>query len=86
VFTPGMDTPEGVRVPDGKFYKYHYAMDDKHVRDGDPIDPTCDCYLCRNHSKAYLHHLFKVNDPAAMRLATIHNLRFYGRLMELLAD
>ena len=85
VFNPGMDTPDGVRAPEGRFYKYHYAMDDRHVRDGGPVDPTCDCALCRNHSRAYLRHLFKVNDPGAMRLATAHNLRFYGRLMELLS-
>ena len=38
------------------------------------------------HSRAYLQHLFKVGDPQAMRLATAHNLRFYGRLMEYLRD
>ena len=37
-------------------------------------------------SRYYLHHLFKMNDPQAMHLATVHNLRFYGRLMELLAN
>ena len=86
VFNEGCDTPEGVRRADGKFYKYHDAMDDKHVRDGGPIDPTCDCELCRNHSRAYLHHLFKMNDPQAMHLATAHNLRFYGRLLQLLRN
>ena len=49
-----------------------------------PVDARCDCILCKNHSRAYLHHLFKVGDPYALRLATAHNLRFYGRLMELL--
>ena len=86
VFADGCDNPDGVRRPDGKFYKFHYALDDKHARDGGPIDPGCDCELCRNHSRAYLHHLFKVGDPQAMHLATAHNLRFYGRLMELLRD
>ena len=86
VFNEGCDTPEGVRREDGKFYKYHYAMDDKHVRDMSPVYPTCDCELCRNHSRDYLHHLFKKNDPQAMHLATAHNLRFNGRLMELLAN
>ena len=86
VFADGCDNPDGVRRPDGKFYKFHYALDDRHARDGGPIDPGCDCELCRNHSRAYLHHLFKVGDPQAMHLATAHNLRFYGRLMELLRD
>ena len=40
------------------------------------------CALCRRCSKAYLQHLFKVGDAQAQRLATAHNLRFYGRLME----
>ena len=77
VFNPGMDTPDGVRVPDGKFYKYHYAMDDKHARDGRPVDENCDCELCRRHSKAYLHHLFKAQELLALEIASIHNLAFY---------
>lgn len=83
-WVPGMDTPEGVRRPDGKFYKFLYILDDDHRREGGPVDERCDCVLCKNHSRAYLHHLFKVGDPYALRLATAHNLRFYGRLMELL--
>lgn len=86
VFREGMDTPDAVRAPDGRFYGYLYALDAAHCRDSRPVDPSCDCALCRNHSRAYLHHLFKVGDPRAMALATAHNLRFYGRLMELLRD
>ena len=82
----GMDTPEGVRREDGRFYKFLSILDDEHRREEGPVDPACDCVLCRSHSRAYLHHLFKVNDPYALRLATAHNLRFYGRLMELLDD
>jgi queuine tRNA-ribosyltransferase len=79
VFQPGAGLHE-------KFYKHMYIMDDKYCRDSRPVDEECDCALCRNHSRAYLHHLFRMNDPAAMRLATAHNLRFYGRLMERLRD
>ena len=86
VFREGCATREGVRRADGKFYRYHYAMDPEHCRDPRPVDDKCDCELCRSHSRAYLHHLFKVGDPKAMQLATAHNLRFYGRLMELLRD
>ena len=85
-FKKGMDTPEGVRVPDGKFYSFQYMLDDKHARDDGPIDEHCDCILCRRYSRAYLHHLFKCGDPQAFRLATAHNLRFYGRLMELIQN
>lgn len=82
VFDPGQDTPDGVRREDGKFYHFHYAMDESYIRDGAPVDETCDCALCRRYSRAYLQHLFKVGDAQAQRLATAHNLRFYGRLME----
>ena len=83
---PGMETPEGVRRADGKFYRFLYILDEAHRRDARPVDEACECILCKNHSRAYLHHLFKVGDPYAFRLATAHNLRFYGRLMELLSD
>lgn len=48
----------------------------------DPISKNCDCHTCKNFSRAYLHHLFKIKDSSAFRLATIHNLRFYTMLME----
>ena len=46
-----------------------------------PIDPDCDCHACEHFSRAYIHHLQKVNEILGARLATIHNLRFYLRLM-----
>ena len=53
----------------------------KFTKDLKPIDPCCDCYTCQNFSRAYLRHLFQSEDPLALRLATIHNLRFYLTLM-----
>jgi queuine tRNA-ribosyltransferase len=47
-----------------------------------PIDPSCDCLACTRFSAAYLHHLFRNEELLGYRLATIHNLRFLGRLME----
>ncbi len=47
----------------------------------EPIDPTCDCPACR-HTVAYLHHLFRLGEAAAWRLLSLHNLRFYARLMD----
>jgi queuine tRNA-ribosyltransferase len=47
-----------------------------------PIDPDCDCYTCKNFSAAYLHHLFRAKELLALRLGTIHNLRFILRLMQ----
>ena len=45
-----------------------------------PLDPTCDCYTCRNYSAAYVHHLFKAEELLGHRLASIHNLRYLARL------
>jgi queuine tRNA-ribosyltransferase len=50
--------------------------------DHSPLDITCDCYTCRHFSRAYLRHLFVSREILAMILNTIHNVRFYERLME----
>ena len=61
----------------------YYAPDkEKHYYDDKPVDADCGCLLCTNYSRAYLRHLFKIKDLTAVRLATIHNLRFYSKLME----
>jgi queuine tRNA-ribosyltransferase len=49
--------------------------------DESPIDPDCDCFTCRNHSRAYLRHLCRAGEFSFYRLATLHNLRFLVRLM-----
>lgn len=54
----------------------------KYKDDLRPLDPTCDCYACRHFSRAYLHHLQKVNEILGARLNTIHNLRYYLNLMQ----
>ena len=54
----------------------------KYERDFRPLDAECDCYTCRNYSRAYLRHLFKCNEGLGMRLLSIHNLRFLTKLME----
>ena len=46
-----------------------------------PVEDGCPCYTCRNFSAAYLHHLFRAGELLALRLATLHNLSFYMRLM-----
>ena len=55
---------------------------EKYKLDTNPIDPACDCPVCRTYSRAYLRHLFKAEEILAMRLAVLHNLYFYNRLME----
>lgn len=57
-------------------------MNAKYERDLLPIDESCTCPTCRNHSRAYLRHLFKANEMLGMRLAVQHNLYFYNTLME----
>ncbi len=54
----------------------------KYAHDFGPLDDTCDCYTCRNFSRAYIRHLFKAGEITGARLASIHNLRFLLRLME----
>ncbi len=53
----------------------------RHRTDTGPIDPSCDCYTCRNFSRAYLHHLFRAGESLGGRLNTIHNLHYYQTLM-----
>lgn len=49
--------------------------------DFSPLDPTCDCYVCKNYTRAYLRHLFVSREMLAARLLSYHNLYFLGRLM-----
>jgi queuine tRNA-ribosyltransferase len=54
----------------------------QYERDHRPIDAECECYTCRNFSRAYLRHLFNAGEVLALRLGTIHNLSFYLDLMK----
>lgn len=57
-------------------------MNAKYTFDESPLDPACDCPVCRNFTRAYIHHLFKAGEMLAMRLSVLHNLYFYNTLME----
>ncbi|KFZ30394.1 queuine tRNA-ribosyltransferase [Pseudidiomarina salinarum] len=57
-----------------------------HRTDTGPLDPECDCYTCKNYSRAYLHHLDRSNEMLGGRLNTIHNLHFYQKVMQDLRD
>ena len=74
--------PDASKSSGGEFYDRLYIQDRKHMDDRRPVDESCDCLLCSKYSRAYLHHLFAIDDAVAYRLATIHNLRFYMRLMD----
>lgn len=71
---------------DKNIYGYVYIDKNKYTHDLTPIEEFCDCHTCKNYSKGYLYHLFNIGDTLAYRLATIHNLRFYTRLIGMLRD
>ncbi len=54
----------------------------KYKEDFTPLDPTCDCYTCRNYTRAYLNHLTRTSEGFGTRLLSIHNIRFLIKLME----
>lgn len=54
----------------------------KYKLDTLPLDPACDCPVCKQHTRAYIHHLFKAKEMLGMRLTVMHNLYFYNTLME----
>ncbi len=78
--------PDRSSLAGADFYHCLYMQDGKHARDPQPLEDGCDCLCCRGYSRAYLHHLFKIRDGLADRLATLHNLRFYNRLIAALAS
>jgi queuine tRNA-ribosyltransferase len=63
------------RHGDIKIKNAQYRMDLR------PLDEQCACYTCRNFTRAYLHHLFRIGEILGARLNTIHNLHYYQELM-----
>lgn len=80
--------PGGLAMTDGKskWYSTFQIDREKYIRDFSPISQFCDCFTCKNYTRAYLRHLFEIDDTLAYRLATIHNLRMYSMLMESLRN
>lgn len=68
-------------ISNGDGYSTININNEKFKEDFTTVDSTCDCYLCLNHTNAYLRHLFATGEPLAIRLATMHNLKFYLNLM-----
>lgn len=58
------------------------VRDAKYSRDYTPMDPECDCYACRNFTRAYIRHMLKADEVLGIRLTTWHNLRFLLNLMK----
>jgi queuine tRNA-ribosyltransferase len=68
----------------GRLYTWEGSLNirnEKYKTDDRPIDPTCQCPVCRSFSRAYLRHLFVAGEMLAMRLAVLHNLYFYNSLL-----
>lgn len=58
----------------------------KYTEDFTPLDPECDCYVCKNYTKAYLRHLYKANEILSARLMSYHNLHFLLNLMKTIRE
>ena len=73
----------------GKLFTWQGTMNIKNAKyklDDGPLDPECDCPVCRNFSCAYIRHLFAAEEILAMRLAVMHNLYFYNKLAQKIRD
>ncbi len=73
----------------GRLFTWQGAINMKNAKyelDTTPIDPECDCPVCRRYTKAYIRHLFKAEEMLAMRLCVMHNLYFYNKLTECIRE
>ena len=79
-----ISNPKQIQNSDSKdiFYETINIANKQFAEDYKVIDSECDCYACKNHTKTYLHHLLRTNEPLFLNLASTHNLRFYHELME----
>lgn len=73
---------EEIDVRSPGFYSYYVPDKEKHYADPSPVSTACDCLLCTRYSRSYLAHLWRIKESTALRLCTIHNLRFYSILMK----
>jgi queuine tRNA-ribosyltransferase len=71
---------------DPRWWDYVYLDDEKHAIADEPLEAGCDCPACATGTRAYLHHLRIVEDPLGLRLATLHNLSFFMKLMRELRE
>lgn len=76
------DSINNININSNNFYKFYNPKKLKNKLNTSPVSTACDCLLCKNYTRSYFDHLWRVGDTTAMRLATIHNLRFYSILME----
>ncbi len=76
--------PDKIKNLNENFYEHFSIKNSKYAKDKKPISKYCNCETCKNYSRAQIREMFKKKDRKVLRLATIHNLRFYSRLMEVL--
>ncbi|MGV8050513.1 MAG: tRNA-ribosyltransferase family protein [Anaerolineaceae bacterium] len=81
-----MASPQAKPTPNPDWFKFRYINNEDNIRRSEPISAGCDCPTCHDLSLGYLYHLYKLQDAAYLRLATLHNLRFMSRLMESLRN
>ncbi|MFC1625790.1 tRNA-ribosyltransferase family protein [Patescibacteria group bacterium] len=82
LYVYNFESTKDIDIKKEKFYSFYSPDKEKYYYDSSPVSLACDCLLCKKYSKAYLAHLFRIKDTAAMRLSSIHNLRFYSILMQ----
>lgn len=75
-------TLEEIDLTQDKFYEYYTPRKAEHLEEQIPVSPACDCELCTTITRAEFAKRWRARDPRVLRLATIHNLRFYAILME----
>jgi queuine tRNA-ribosyltransferase len=73
-----------IDVREKNFYELFYPFKSENRGSNMPVSELCDCLLCKKYTRGYLYHLHKINDYSYYRLSTIHNLRFYSKLMKYL--
>lgn len=78
------DFGSGMDFFKNSFYKTINIGNEQFEKDFSRINKYCSCYTCQNYTKSYLHHLLRTDEPLFLRLASIHNLYFYIKLMEIL--
>ena len=74
----GFDQPSKNAVPITKLH----LRDSKYAHDKQPLLPGCTCFTCRNHTRAYIHHLLNVHEMLAPVLLDLHNIHHYAKFME----
>ena len=71
---------------EGDLYRAINIRNEQYREDFTPVDSACDCLLCTKYTRAYLRHLFVVGEALVLTLTSLHNLRFYTRLIERLRE